>query len=108
MFQFPSPITLRLARGELLSWRQGRVRLRVLSGAAWVTRPDDGDDHFLQIGDVLDLSDGLIGAEQDLCVSFEAPQRGGDGLRRGAAAAVKRIVTGLSLGLHGRGAALRD
>lgn len=92
MFQFPSPITLRLARGELLNWHQGRVRLRVLSGAAWVTRPNDGDDHFLQIGDLLDLSDGLIGAEQDLCVSFEAPQRRGARLWGGLASLARRFA----------------
>lgn len=75
MFRIASPATLRLARGHLLTWRQGRVRLRVLAGSAWVTRPGDLDDHFLQPGQTLELSHGLIGAEQDLWLSVESPRR---------------------------------
>ena len=76
MFRFAPPVTLRLARGEFLTWQQGRVRIRVLSGLAWVTRPYDLDDHFLRPGQTLELRRGLIGAEQDVWLSFEAPRRG--------------------------------
>ena len=76
MLRFASPVTLNLARGELLRWHQGRVQLRVVSGTAWVTRPNDLDDHFLRPGQTIDLCDGLIGAESDLCLCIEAAQAG--------------------------------
>ena len=72
MLRFASPVRLTLPRGELLRWNQGRVTLRVVSGTAWVTRPNDLDDHFLHAGESLKLSEGLIGADTDLCLSFEA------------------------------------
>jgi hypothetical protein len=76
MLRFASPVTLNLSRGELLSWQQGRVQLRVVSGTAWVTRPNDLDDHFLKPGQTLELGEGLIGAESDLCLCIEAAQAG--------------------------------
>jgi Protein of unknown function (DUF2917) len=76
MLRFASPVTLNLSRGELLSWQQGRVQLRVVSGTAWVTRPNDLDDHFLKPGQTLDLCEGLIGAESDLCLRIEAAASG--------------------------------
>ena len=72
MLRFASPVTLTLSRGELLRWGHGAVQLRVVSGTAWVTRPNDLDDHFLHAGESLTLSEGLIGADTDLCLSFEA------------------------------------
>lgn len=72
MLRFASPVRLTLPRGELLRWNQGRVTLRVVSGQAWVTRPNDLDDHFLHAGESLKLNEGLIGADTDLCLSFEA------------------------------------
>lgn len=72
MLHFASPVTLNLSRGDCLNWTQGRTRLRVLSGSAWVTRTNDLDDHFLEPGQTLELSNGLIGAESDLCVRLEA------------------------------------
>jgi hypothetical protein len=76
MLRFASPVTLRLSRGELLNWHQGPVKLRVVSGTAWVTRPNDPDDHFLKSGQTLDLGEGIIGAESDLCLYIEAVQAG--------------------------------
>ena len=72
MLRFSSPVTLTLSRGELLSWDHGAVQLRVVTGTAWVTRPNDLDDHFLHAGESLKLSEGLIGADTDLCLSLEA------------------------------------
>ena len=72
MLRFSSPVTLTLSRGELLNWDRGAVQLSVVSGRAWVTRPNDPDDHFLHAGESLKLSEGLIGADTDLCLSFEA------------------------------------
>ena len=72
MLRFSSPVSLTLPRGELLRWNQGQVTLRGVSGRAWVTRPNDPDDHFLHAGESLKLSEGLIGADTDLCLSFEA------------------------------------
>ena len=72
MLRFSSPVTVTLSRGELLNWGHGPVQLRVVSGTAWVTRPNDLDDHFLHAGESLKLNEGLIGADTDLCLRFEA------------------------------------
>lgn len=72
MLRFASPVTLTLSRGELLHWGRGRVQLRVVSGRAWVTRPNELDDHFLHAGESLKLDEGLIGADTDLSLSFAA------------------------------------
>ncbi|MES3013884.1 MAG: DUF2917 domain-containing protein [Pseudomonadota bacterium] len=76
MLRFSSPVTLRLDRGRLLAWpRQPGVRLRVLAGSAWVTQANDREDHFLQPGQTLTLRIGsraVIGAEQDVSLSFES------------------------------------
>ncbi len=76
MLRLRSPVTLRLERGHLLAWpRQSGVRLRVLAGSAWVTQANDMEDHFLQPGQTLTLRPGsraLIGAEQDVSLSFES------------------------------------
>ena len=75
MLRFTSPVTVRLERGCLLSWRrQPDVRLRVLVGSAWVTQANDLEDHFLQPGQTIALRAGagvLIGAEQDVSLCFE-------------------------------------
>jgi hypothetical protein len=78
MFRFASPLTLRLARDELLVWKQGAVQVRVVSGGIWITQRSDLDDHFLFAGQVLDLRPGagaLIGAEQDSHLRFETRAR---------------------------------
>ena len=76
MLRLRSPVTLRLERGRLLAWpRQSGVRLRVLAGSAWVTQANDMEDHFLQPGQTLSLRIGsraVIGAEQDVSLSFES------------------------------------
>ena len=100
MFAFAAPVSLTLSKGELLAWNQGRVRLRILSGSAWVTRPNDPDDHFLHAGQTLALRDGLISAESALCLRFEAPQAAPRRALRALAAAVGRfrpLPTDLSL-----------
>lgn len=71
MFHFSPPVTLRLPRGGMLSWRRGPVRLRVLSGQVWVTQPNDLHDHFLDSGQAIELNQGFIGAERDSQISFE-------------------------------------
>lgn len=78
MFRFASPLTLRLARGELLAWRQGAARVRVVSGWVWITARHDGADHFVFAGQSFDLRPGvamLIGAEDDAHLRFEANHR---------------------------------
>ena len=62
MLHFASPVTVTLSRGELLAWQHGPVRLHIVSGLAWVTRPNDLGDHFLRAGQTLELNAGLIGA----------------------------------------------
>jgi Protein of unknown function (DUF2917) len=91
MLTFAAPVSLTLAQGELLAWHQGRVRLCVLSGTAWVTRPNDPDDHFLHAGQTLEFRDGLISAESALCLRFEAPQAAPARALRALAAAVGRF-----------------
>jgi len=94
MLRFSSPVTLKLARGELLAWQQGAVRLRVVSGLAWVTQRHVLDDHFLQPGQTLWLRRGaaaLIGAEQDSLLRFET---GRGGLAAWAAAAFRAAFAG--------------
>ena len=75
MFRFETPPTLRLSRGELISWRQTHgVHLMVQSGLLWVTRENDLDDHILRSGDSLLLPRGihaLIGAEDEASLRFE-------------------------------------
>ena len=67
MLKLATPLALQLSDGQLLCWTQSvAVRLRVVAGRVWVTRPDDPDDHFLDAGDQLRLdarSRVLIGAE---------------------------------------------
>ena len=71
-----APKTLRLRAGELFAWNGRRpARLRVLTGMAWVTCANDGDDHFMTTGTSLTLPPGAqarIGAEQDVTMSLEA------------------------------------
>ena len=78
MFRFASPLTLRLARGELLAWRQGAARVRVVSGWVWITARNDDADHFVFAGQSFELRPGvamLIGAEDDAHLRFEAEGR---------------------------------
>ena len=67
MLKLPTPLVLYLDDGQLLRWTQAvAVRLRVIAGRVWVTRPGDPDDHFLDAGDQLRLDARtrvLIGAE---------------------------------------------
>lgn len=76
MLKLATPLVLQLSDGQLLHWRQAvAVRLRVVSGRVWLTRPGDPDDHFLDAGDVLPLAPGggvLIGAEGVAQVAIEA------------------------------------
>ncbi len=53
-------LRLALAYGELLRAPRGSRRLRVLSGAAWVSAA--GLDHVLQEGECLDLAGARDGA----------------------------------------------
>jgi DUF2917 family protein len=78
MFRFASPLTLRLARGELLAWKQGAARMRVVSGWVWITARHDADDHFVFAGQTFELRPGvamLIGAEEDAHLRFEICNR---------------------------------
>lgn len=76
MLKLATPFVLQLSDGQLLHWRQAvAVRLRVVSGRVWLTRPGDPDDHFLGAGDELPLAPGgavLIGAEGAAQVAIEA------------------------------------
>lgn len=76
MLELPVPLVLQLADGELLRWTQAvAVRLRVIAGRVWVTRPGDLDDHFLDAGDQLRLearSRVLIGAEGEARFALDA------------------------------------
>jgi len=75
MFRFASPLTLRLTCGELLAWKQGAARVRVMAGGVWITQANDFEDHFLCTGQSFDLRPGssvLIGAEQDASLRFES------------------------------------
>lgn len=90
MFHFSPPVTLRLPRGGMLSWRRGPVRLRVLSGLVWITQPNDLHDHFLDTGQSLELNQGFIGAECDSQISFE--------IRRSALASAWLSIAPRSLG----------
>jgi len=92
MLSFAAPVSLSLAQGELLAWHQGRVRVCVLSGTAWVTRPNDPDDHFLRAGQVLELREGLISAESAVCLRFELPQAAPTRALRAAVAAIGRCM----------------
>ncbi len=80
MFRFSSPVTLQLARGELIAWpHQSGVKLHVIAGAAWVTQRDDPVDHVLRPGQSMLLRRGahaLISAECDAALRFEAPTNG--------------------------------
>jgi hypothetical protein len=78
MFRFASPLTLKLARGELLAWKQGAAKVRVVSGWVWITCRDDNVDHFIFAGQTFDLRAGcamLIGAEEDAHLRFETCNR---------------------------------
>jgi hypothetical protein len=81
MLQLPTPLMLHLDDGQLLRWTQAvAVRLRVIAGRVWVTRPGDPDDHFLDAGDQLRLdarSRVLIGAEGEARVAIEVDRRAG-------------------------------
>ncbi len=76
MLKLPAPLVLQLADGQLLRWHQAMaVRLRVIAGRVWVTRPGDPDDHFLDAGDQLRLdarSRVLIGAEGQAQLAVDA------------------------------------
>jgi hypothetical protein len=94
----PNPVTVQLAPGALLTWTQGPVLLRVVSGIAWVTRPNDLGDYFLHAGQALHISEGLIGAETELRLSAERDPQG-----RGAGQ--RRVPGSLSRWFHAAGAA---
>jgi hypothetical protein len=76
MLRLPTPLVLQLSDGQLLRWTQSvAVRLRVVTGRVWVTRPGDPDDHFLDAGDQLRLdarSRVLIGAEGEARLAVDA------------------------------------
>ncbi len=41
--------------------QNGGLRLKVLSGTAWITQPGDPDDHLLQANETLDIDkSGLV------------------------------------------------
>ena len=70
MLQLPTPLVLHLDDGQLLRWTQAvAVRLRVIAGRVWVTRPGDPDDHFL------DATKGFF----DMVVPGRAYAHGGTG-----------------------------
>ncbi len=76
MLRLQPPLVLQLSDGQLLRWTQAvAVRLRVVAGRVWVTRPGDLDDHFLDAGDQLRLdarSRVLIGAEGEARLALDA------------------------------------
>ena len=76
MLKLATPLVLQLSDGQLLRWTQAvAVRLRVVAGRVWVTRPGDPDDHFLDAGDQLRLdarSCVLIGAEGEARLAVDA------------------------------------
>lgn len=76
MLKLQPPLVLQLSDGQLLRWTQAvAVRLRVVAGRVWVTRPGDPDDHFLDAGDHLRLdarSQVLIGAEGPASLAVDA------------------------------------
>ena len=97
MLHLQAPVTLTMSRGELRAWHQGPVRLRVVSGRAWVTRPNDPHDHFLHAGDMLTLADGLIEADEPLCLRLEHPPLPARGMSQGihAARAAWQLLVGV-------------
>lgn len=76
MLKLQMPLVLQLSDGQLLRWTQAvAVRLRVVAGRVWITRPGDPDDHFLDAGDQLRLdarSPVLIGAEGEAHLALDA------------------------------------
>ena len=76
MLKLATPLVLQLSDGQLLRWSQSvAVRLRVVAGRVWVTRPGDPHDHFLDAGDQLQLdarSRVLIGAEGEARLAVDA------------------------------------
>jgi Protein of unknown function (DUF2917) len=67
------PLTL-VHPPSVLAAKQCRVinaaegfRLRVHGGRLWLTRPGDGDDHFLTAGSAMDLFEDGVVVQADKC-----------------------------------------
>ena len=82
MSQSPRPVLKQLRDGELLPI--DAVWLSVVRGRVWVTRAGDPDDHFLEGGQVMQLTVGsraLVGAEGAATVALAAAPSWSDRLR---------------------------
>lgn len=93
MFRFSFPVTLRLDPGQTLAFHRGpRARMAVRAGVVHLTLRDDAQDHFLAVGDAMELwgaKEVVIEAArpgEPVLLSFEAPAvwRWGDALGRWA------------------------
>ncbi len=56
--------TLRPSQSRLVNATEG-FRLEVRSGAIWLTRPGDPQDHFLTAGAAIDLHENLVLIQSD-------------------------------------------
>lgn len=65
--QLDQPTLILVANQCRLINATGGFRLQVHSGSLWLTRPGDGDDHFLTAGGVIDLFEDLVVVQADKC-----------------------------------------
>jgi hypothetical protein len=94
MVRFTPPVTLKLARGEVIAWNQAATRVRVVMGRVWITQQNDPVDHFLHHGDCFELKREqrvLIEAEQEVWLRFERDPRWGLGLH-GLQRLLRRLI----------------
>ncbi len=101
MFVLSSPVTLQLARGELIAWpRRSAVTVKVIAGTVWITRCNDLDDHLLHAGMSMPLARGsraVIEGECAAVVRFESALGWPGRLRRTLAWQWRRLVRALRL-----------
>lgn len=70
MFRLSPPVTLQLARGELIAWpRASAVEVKVITGCVWITRHNDFDDHLLRPGQSLRIGRGALALIEGECES---------------------------------------
>jgi Protein of unknown function (DUF2917) len=65
--QLDQPTLILVANQCRLINATGGFRLQVHGGSLWLTRPGDGDDHFLTAGGAMDLFDDLVVVQADKC-----------------------------------------
>jgi hypothetical protein len=96
MFVLSSPVTLQLARGELIAWpRQSAVTVKVIAGCVWITRRHDPEDHMLMPGQSLHLARGAVAVlegECDATLRVEAAPGWTRPLLAGAARRMRRLL----------------